>query len=145
MKNENEIKNEIKMVVTIKIVVMAFDTYSSVGIVWRNPLYGDIRLSKKRVLLVYVQQYLNSPQKLTLKTTEDNSAISDDKALVVFGIGLGLHLFELIRSTEVKHVVIYEPNVDFLVCSLYAGVWPKIFDLAQKKKVSLYFQVPNKL
>lgn len=91
----------------------------------------------------HVQQYLNSPQKLTIKTTEDNSKISDDKALVVFGIGLGLHLFELIRSTEVKHVVIYEPNVDFLVCSLYAGVWPKIFDLAQKKKVSLYFQVPN--
>ncbi|AUC87634.1 hypothetical protein CW735_04985 [Alteromonas sp. MB-3u-76] len=95
----------------------------------------------------HVGQFLTRPQLLELSTVEGSSTVthapSSQRALVVFGVGLGQHLIELLNATDIKHMIVYEPNVDYLVCSLYAGLWPRIFDIAQRKKVSLYLQIPN--
>jgi hypothetical protein len=95
----------------------------------------------------HVGQFLTRPQLLELSTVEWSSTVthapSSQRALVVFGVGLGQHLIELLNATDIKHMIVYEPNVDYLVCSLYAGVWPAIFDTAKRNNVSLYLQIPN--
>ena len=95
----------------------------------------------------HVEHFLAKPQQIQLSTAEECSTLitlqSSERALVVFGVGLGRHLVELLNATDIKHIVVYEPNMDYLVCSLYAGVWPRIFDIAKRKNVSLYLQLPN--
>ena len=95
----------------------------------------------------HVEHFLAKPQQIQLSTAEECSTLirppSSERALVVFGVGLGQHLVELLNVTDIKHIVVYEPNMDYLVCSLYAGVWPRIFDIAKRKNVSLYLQMPN--
>tara|TARA_Y100000814_G_scaffold277934_1_gene239346 strand:- start:12962 stop:16324 length:3363 start_codon:yes stop_codon:yes gene_type:complete len=95
----------------------------------------------------HVERFLATPQQLQLSSAEGRPTLtptpSRENALVVFGVGLGWHLAELLNATDIKHIVVYEPNIDYLVCSLYAGVWPRIFDIAQKNKVSLYLQLPS--
>lgn len=107
-------------------------------------LYGS-QVSKS--ISRHVEHFLAKPQHIQLSTAEEcsilNTPQSSELALVVFGVGLGRHLVELLNATDIKHIVVYEPNVDYLVCSLYAGVWPRIFDIAHKNNVSLYLQIPN--
>ncbi|NQY17563.1 motility associated factor glycosyltransferase family protein [Alteromonas sp.] len=95
----------------------------------------------------HIEHFLANPQQIQLSTAEECSTSitpqSSEHALVVFGVGLGRHLVELLNATDIKHIVVYEPNMDYLVCSLYAGVWPRIFDIAKRKNVSLYLQMPN--
>ena len=95
----------------------------------------------------HVQHFLAKPQEIQFSTAERRSTLtpppSSERALVVFGVGLGHHLVELLNATDIEHIIVYEPNMDYLVCSLYAGVWLNIFDAAQKKEVSLYLQTPN--
>ena len=95
----------------------------------------------------HVEHFLAKPQQIQLSTAEECSTSitpeASEQALVVFGVGLGRHLVELLNATDIKHIVVYEPNMDYLVCSLYAGVWPRIFDIAHKNNVSLYLQIPN--
>ncbi|WP_420935271.1 6-hydroxymethylpterin diphosphokinase MptE-like protein [Alteromonas sp. A081] len=96
---------------------------------------------------IHVDLFLANPQYLQFITPESNSIGNtprlNEQALVVFGVGIGRHLIELLNATDIKHMVVYEPNMDYLVCSLYAGVWPRIFDIARRKKVSLYLQISN--
>ena len=95
----------------------------------------------------HVEHFLAKPPLVKLSSAEGRSnftqAPSIENALVVFGVGLGMHLIELLNATDIKHIVVYEPNIEYLVCSLYAGVWPRIFDIAQKNTKTLYLQIPN--
>lgn len=108
-----------------------------------NVFYGTNRTN---AISAHVERFLHSPHVLQLgKTRSKDEAIDTQNldGLVVFGIGLGLHIYELIIKLKPKHLVVYESNPDFLGCSLYSGFWPKIFDFAQKQNISLYFQIPN--
>ena len=101
----------------------------------------------KKSVAQHVEQFLAAPQSLVL-TQPDGSAISSttpshEQAIIIFGIGLGQHILALMQSADIKHIIIYEPNLDLLFCSLYTEFWPIIFDLARSQNVSLYFQVPN--
>ena len=108
-----------------------------------NVFYGTNRTN---AISAHVERFLHSPHVLQLgKTRSKDEAIDTQNldGLVVFGIGLGLHIYELIIKLKPKHLVVYESNPDFLGCSLYSGFWPKIFDYAQEQNISLYFQIPN--
>ena len=101
----------------------------------------------KKSVAQHVEQFLAAPQSLVL-TQPDGSAISSatsshEQAIIIFGIGLGQHILALMQSADIKHIIIYEPNLDLLFCSLYTAFWPIIFNLAKSQNVSLYFQVPN--
>lgn len=64
-----------------------------------------------------------------------------DDVFVLFGLGLAYHLLLLIKTQNVKHIIVYEPNIDFLKCSLAAIDWQSLFVLAQQKEVKLYLQI----
>jgi hypothetical protein len=108
-----------------------------------NVFYGANRINE---ISAHVNRFFLNPHILQLDTTRTNDEIVNTQnfdGLVVMGVGLGTHIYELIKQRDVKHLVVYEPSLDFLSCSLYTGIWPKIFDFAEKNNVSIYLQVPN--
>jgi hypothetical protein len=52
--------------------------------------------------------------------------------LVVFGVGLGYHLEELIRKTGARWVIIVEPFVEFIAHSFHATNWQGLFERVEK-------------
>ena len=61
--------------------------------------------------------------------------------LVILGIGLGHHLKWLIENYEIRHLVIYEPEIQFFQSSCRTLDWSEIFGLARDKNVALYLQL----
>lgn len=59
--------------------------------------------------------------------------------LVIFGIGLGLHIHPLIERTRAKYVIIAEPNLDFIHHSLHGVDWARIFEQCETEGVRLIF------
>ena len=63
--------------------------------------------------------------------------------IMVFGLGLGHHIAELLRNTRIKFLVIYEPEADFLLCSVQAIDWTEIFELAEALGTQISLQIGN--
>ncbi len=63
--------------------------------------------------------------------------------LVMFGLGLGHQLSTLLQSVSIKYLIIYEPNVDTLVCSLQSNNWRKIFEVAENMGCHIFLQLDN--
>ncbi|MFC7003963.1 6-hydroxymethylpterin diphosphokinase MptE-like protein [Bowmanella sp. JS7-9] len=58
--------------------------------------------------------------------------------LVVFGLGLGQHLATLLQQHRIRHLVVYEPELQYLHSSSLVGDWQQILDLAQQKNTLLF-------
>ena len=58
---------------------------------------------------------------------------------MVFGIGLGTHLKELIQRSGVKCIVLVEPVVEMLIHSMDAIDWGEILDAAKENDAQLFF------
>ncbi|MBU1312330.1 MAG: DUF115 domain-containing protein [Gammaproteobacteria bacterium] len=61
--------------------------------------------------------------------------------MLVFGMGLGLHLLELISSSRIRFLVIYEPSLDVFACSTQAADWREILDTAQAIGTHIFLQI----
>lgn len=61
--------------------------------------------------------------------------------LVVLGLGLGYHIKTLLLKYKIKHLIIYEPEAQYLKCSAYVTPWHEIFALTKEKSTNLYFQM----
>ena len=59
--------------------------------------------------------------------------------LIVVGIGLGLHIEELIERTQARHVIIAEPIPEFLNHSLRVVEWASLVERCHEKGVTLHF------
>lgn len=62
---------------------------------------------------------------------------------VVFGVGLGHHIPWLIEHYDIEHLIIYEPNTDYIRCSLSTANWYSAFDIAALKSTAVYLQLGN--
>lgn len=67
--------------------------------------------------------------------------VKDINVLVVMGVGLGFHLRTLVENHDIKHLVIYEPEEQYFLASLYASNWKAILETAKAKGTALYFQL----
>ncbi|OFW45714.1 MAG: hypothetical protein A3J29_19235 [Acidobacteria bacterium RIFCSPLOWO2_12_FULL_67_14b] len=57
--------------------------------------------------------------------------------LLIFGLGLGLHLEELIERTGARHVIVIEPVLEFVAHALRAIDWSRIVDGCERRGGSL--------
>jgi len=63
--------------------------------------------------------------------------------MLVFGMGLGLHLLELISSCRIRFLVVYEPSADVFACSAQAADWREILDTAQAMGTHIFLQIAS--
>jgi hypothetical protein len=59
--------------------------------------------------------------------------------LVVFGVGLGYHLEELIRTTGARWLIIVEPFVEFIAHSFHAVDWRGLLDRVDERGGAVHF------
>lgn len=100
-------------------------------------LYGA---HPKQEVLSHLDSYLSrfSPVELSATNFEKPKMM---EAIVCLGLGLGHHLEHLVEATNYKHIVVYEPNVDYFICSLSCIPWQSIFQKAKEEGVALYLQI----
>lgn len=63
--------------------------------------------------------------------------------LIMFGLGLGYQLNDLLSKVKIKYLIVYEPNLDAFFCSLQANDWQKTFDLLTSSGVQIFLQIGN--
>lgn len=63
------------------------------------------------------------------------------ETLVVLGIGLGLHIGELVKNHSIENLVVYEPELQYFKCSIFCNKWDEILSIANEKGVRLFFQL----
>ena len=61
--------------------------------------------------------------------------------LVVLGLGLGHHIKMLLASSEIKHLIIYEPELQYFSCSVMVTAWRDILQDAKQKGTAIYLQL----
>lgn len=61
--------------------------------------------------------------------------------LVVFGLGLGYHIEQLVAQHNIKHLVVYEPERQFFQCSILAMRWQKLLQNMEAKGTAVYLQL----
>ena len=64
--------------------------------------------------------------------------VTDVGYLFVFGIGLGRHIQELIRSTPARHVVLIEPVAEFIRHACAAVDWREVFASAEDRGIEIH-------
>ncbi|WP_026972607.1 6-hydroxymethylpterin diphosphokinase MptE-like protein [Aliagarivorans marinus] len=73
---------------------------------------------------------------------ERYAPLSDDSdTLVILGCGLGLHIPKLLALKPWKRVLIVEPSLDLLHCSLYGGKWQDVLRRVSNTGCALDFIV----
>jgi hypothetical protein len=61
--------------------------------------------------------------------------------VVVFGVGLGFHIEELIEQYQISHLLIYEPEPQYFKASTMVVDWQHILQMAKGKGTALYLQI----
>lgn len=61
--------------------------------------------------------------------------------VLMFGLGLGLQLIPLLTQTNIRCLVIYEPDNSMFQCSLQAANWDDIFSAAARSNTLLSLQI----
>ena len=97
-------------------------------------LYGK---HPKSEVLTHYREYMSCASKIELQQHNEKS----NEALVCFGLGLGYHLEHIVKEAQYKHVVVYEPNVDYFICSLSSLNWKTLLQQAKEKNIALYLQI----
>lgn len=62
-------------------------------------------------------------------------------ALVIFGIGKGIHIPHLFTQLDAPNIVIYEPSWEIFCCSLYCTDWHSLLEAAAQSSRRLFFQI----
>jgi hypothetical protein len=84
----------------------------------------------------------NLPNLAAYKRHLETSPFSKDcDLLVVLGIGLGQHLKLLLESSTIKHLIIYEPELQYFSCSVMVTPWREILEIAKQKGTAIYLQL----
>lgn len=61
--------------------------------------------------------------------------------IIILGLGLGYHLKCLVEDFNFKHIIIYEPEIQYFSCSVMVTAWREILEKAKLKGTALYFQL----
>ncbi|APD89129.1 hypothetical protein BM524_04495 [Alteromonas mediterranea] len=97
-------------------------------------LYG---MHPENEVLAHLNAYLSISPTILLP----NQGGSNVSAFVSFGLGLGHHLSYVVKQNIYKHVIVYEPNIDYFICAISAIDWRGILQTAKANGIVLYLQV----
>lgn len=93
------------------------------------------------------EEFLDFLKRAPYFSLTNSSGIEHDlkyaEVLLVFGLGLGFSLKNIIEKANVKFVILYEPRLDILKCSMYTLDWQALLELATKRGIYLGLQIGN--
>lgn len=89
----------------------------------------------------YNNTMLDLEQELSKDEKNLVSAPTFLSSVVFFGLDLGYQLIELLSSVDVKHLYIYENNLDFFYYSLFAIEWDPILSYFNQDGKTLHFML----
>ncbi len=94
-----------------------------------------------------IADFCNQAPYFNLRGTSDGQAWRQQPlpaktdVVLVFGLGLGLHLEQLIQSCRIRFLIVYEPSVDILMCSLQVARWDQLLELAAVTGTHIFLQI----
>lgn len=84
----------------------------------------------------------NSPECSLLENVPLKKGDTID-TLVCLGLAGGIHVEYLLTEYALRHLIIYEPEVQYFKVSLMMCDWSRIFSIAKEKNTLLYFMPQN--
>ncbi|KRS22882.1 hypothetical protein AAY72_01310 [Alishewanella sp. WH16-1] len=97
-------------------------------------------------LLEETADFCRSAPVVRLVNTESSKkivALPEKSVVLIFGVGLGLHISNLLKLQPPRVLVIYEPVIDLFISSLYCIDWSVIFGQATVFNTMISLQVGN--
>lgn len=64
-------------------------------------------------------------------------------SVVFLGVGLGLHIDEITKNTDIVNAIIYEPDPEFFALSMFVVDWQEIWERFEKQGYSLTFVISS--
>ncbi|ADZ92566.1 DUF115 domain-containing protein [Marinomonas mediterranea] len=108
-----------------------------------NPLCTTVSLStdvSDNTRHEYYLSRIHTRIKEVLKTTERKSELPDFAGgVLLFGFDLGYQLVRILDNHHVKHIYIYEENLDLFYYSLFAIDWQWVVDIIEERNSTLHF------
>jgi len=101
----------------------------------------------KQEVMAEVQEFYSHAAYLHLQDKQDDLTWRHQPlpaqvdVLLVFGLGLGYHLNELVMNSRIRYLVVYEPNADILLCSAQANNWQQLLDTATSMGTHIFLQI----
>ncbi|MDB4279412.1 DUF115 domain-containing protein [Paraglaciecola sp.] len=88
-------------------------------------------------------KYMNKLNDLFVKASKDLKPITTMPdhigSMIIFGIGLGYHLTQLLEDITIEHLYLCEPNCDWFYASLYTADWKFILETIDTRDGSVSF------
>jgi len=87
-------------------------------------------------------QFVKETEELLKQAEEEVGALPDKiPSIIMFGLGVGYQLEQLLDEHTVEKLFICEPNPDFFYASLFAIDWQNIFETVEKSESRIYLNI----
>jgi hypothetical protein len=87
-------------------------------------------------------QFVKETEELLKQAEEEVGALPDKvPSIIMFGLGVGYQLEQLLDEHTVEKLFICEPNPDFFYASLFAIDWQTIFETVEKSETRIYLNI----
>ncbi|MEH8021321.1 6-hydroxymethylpterin diphosphokinase MptE-like protein [Rheinheimera metallidurans] len=84
---------------------------------------------------------MHSSREVTENTWLSEPLPASVNVIIMFGLGLGYQLNELLQNTRVKYLIVYEPSLDTLIASAQANNWLELFETAAALGTQVFLQL----
>jgi hypothetical protein len=87
-------------------------------------------------------QFVKETEELLKQSEEEVGALPDKvPSIIMFGLGVGYQLEQLLDEHTVEKLFICEPNPDFFYASLFAIDWQAIFETVEQSETRIYLNI----
>jgi hypothetical protein len=87
-------------------------------------------------------QFVKETEELLKQAEEEVGALPDKvPSIIMFGLGVGYQLEQLLDEHTVEKLFICEPNPDFFYASLFAIDWQAIFETVEETESRIYLNI----
>jgi len=92
-----------------------------------------------------VEDFISAANYIHLKTEGAKAGIeplpTQPDVLIVFGLGLAHHLHELVKRCQPRYLIVYEPELDFLISSLQVANWRELLEIIAFSDIRIFLQM----
>ena len=110
----------------------------------KHPLKDGLVLGYKGKKLAHYEhnQFVKATEDLIERVREESGLLPEDiQSIIIFGLGVGYQLEDLVKEHNIENLFICEPNRDFFYASLFAVDWESILSDIDKSEHRIYLNI----